>query len=317
MGVPARVVVYAPTQAEGRVAAESAYARIAEIEWVLSDYRPGSELIQFPGRSAAAAGAWVSVSQDFATVLITARGVSEASGGAFDLTVGPAVALWRESRNTGKLPESGVLQEAVGLVGYGRVELRWEGGDAEARIVGPQADRVRLDAGGIGKGYAAEEAVAELKRSGFGRCMVAIAGDVSVGDAPLGKEGWEIGVAGWGRERGISETLLLTNCSVSTSGDAEQFVELVDWEGRVRRFSHIVDPRTGLGVEVRRAVTVVGRSGGGWVDAVAKVGTITGFERLAEVLGDRGAARCEEADLTGEMLAIRVGEMAWWRTSGK
>jgi thiamine biosynthesis lipoprotein len=114
---------------------------------------------------------------------------------------------------------------------------------------------MQLDLGGIAKGYAADEALAVLTKHGIGSALVAAGGDIAVSDAPPGAAGWKIDVAPLVKSN-ASYTLLLATAAVSTSGDAEQFA-LIDGV----RYSHIVDPRTGLGQIGRRSVTVVAKKG--------------------------------------------------------
>jgi hypothetical protein len=111
-----------------------------------------------------------------------------------------------------------------------------------------------LDLGGIAKGYAADAALNRLTQLGFPAAMVSASGDLALGDPPPGKRGWTIELAPFGDATAARTTLVLVHAAVSTSGDAEQFVEI----GGVR-FSHIIDPITGLGLTRSVAVTVVAR----------------------------------------------------------
>jgi FAD:protein FMN transferase len=114
---------------------------------------------------------------------------------------------------------------------------------------------MQLDFGGIAKGYAADECLVVLRSLGISRALVAASGDIAVGDPPPDKPHWrvEIGALPGTKEKRV---LLLTNSAVSTSGDAEQFVEIAGV-----RYSHVVNPKTGLGLLGRRSVTVVARQG--------------------------------------------------------
>jgi thiamine biosynthesis lipoprotein len=114
---------------------------------------------------------------------------------------------------------------------------------------------MQLDLGGIAKGYAADEMLAVLKKHGVTRALVAAGGDVAVADPPPGESGWKVHVQPLSRAK-PDYSLRLSNQAVSTSGDSQQFV-LIDGV----RYSHIVDPRTGLGLTGRRSVTVVAKNG--------------------------------------------------------
>jgi thiamine biosynthesis lipoprotein len=138
-----------------------------------------------------------------------------------------------------------------------------------------------LDVGGIAKGYAADEALRVLRGRGLNRALVAASGDLAIGDAPEGETGWRIGVE---PTDGVSRQLTLVNTAVSTSGDTEQFVEI---DGK--RYSHIVDPKTGMGLTNRIGVTVVAPKGI-VSDSVATAVCVMGAERGLEFVEGRGLA---------------------------
>lgn len=244
MGVQVRIVVYAPSRAAAETACEAAFERFAQLDQTLSDYRPSSEINRLCD---AAGGPPVRVSRDLYRVLERAQQVSRRSGGAFDVTVGPLVALWRAARKSGRLPADPELRAARALVGWRKVRLL-----PRERAVRLATPGMRLDLGGIAKGYAGDCAQAVLRRRGIRSALVEAGGDIVVSDAPPGRAGWEIEA----QERGGTRTLVLANSAVSTSGDTEQFVEV---DGR--RYSHVVDPRTGLGLTTRVAATVVAPDG--------------------------------------------------------
>jgi thiamine biosynthesis lipoprotein len=116
---------------------------------------------------------------------------------------------------------------------------------------------MRLDVGGIAKGYASQAAVEVLRRAGISRALVGGAGDIVVGDPPPDAPGWTIAIASLDPSRAEPETyVLLRNAAISTSGDAERFV-IIDGH----RYSHIINPLTGMGVEDRASVTVIAPDG--------------------------------------------------------
>ena len=246
MGVRARLVVYAPNELAAARACAAAFARVAALEEVFSDYRPTSELMRLCDR---AGGEPVVVSDELFKVLQRAAEVSQRSGGAFDVTVGPLVQLWRAARKSGQLPPRDELDRARQLVGWQRVLL-----DPAARTVRLTTPGMRLDLGGIAKGYAGDQALAVLREHGITRALFEAGGDIVAGDSPPGAAGWRVEVVDPGE--GAMKSLMVANRGASTSGDTEQFVEI---EGR--RYSHVVDPRTGLGVMDRTMATVVARDG--------------------------------------------------------
>lgn len=251
MGTTFRVVLYAVDEKAARTAAGAAFARVAELDGIMSDYKRDSELNRLCRAFGTAVGEPVKVSDDLFAVLVKAREVSDASDGAFDVTVGPVVALWRQARRTGQLPDKGELAAALGKVGYKNVRL-----DPAGKTVKLLKPGMQLDLGGIAKGYAADQALKLLQeKHGIRHALVAAGGDITCGDPPPGKDAWAVDIAPIAKGQ-KPRHLKLANASVSTSGDIEQFVEI----GGVR-YSHIVDPRTGLGLTGRRSVTVIATTG--------------------------------------------------------
>jgi thiamine biosynthesis lipoprotein len=130
---------------------------------------------------------------------------------------------------------------------------------------------MRLDLGGIGMGFAIDRTLELLRRRGVVSAMIDASGDIGVSAAPPHATGWKIAVAPLDPTAGTApETLLLAEAAITTSGDAHQGVEI---DGR--RYSHIVDPRTGLGVEGLSAVTVIARDAT-TADALATAASVLG-----------------------------------------
>jgi len=149
-----------------------------------------------------------------------------------------------------------------------------------------------LDLGGIAKGYAADEAMVVLRRHGLNRSMVAAGGDIAVGDPPPGKEAWVIGIADLDSvDATPSRYLALRDSAVSTSGDANQNVVI----GGVR-YSHIIDPRSGLALTGRSSVTVV----------ASDCATSDGLATAACVLGPRGGMSLVDSTSGAAALFVRA-----------
>lgn len=246
MGTLFVIQLYATNGAAADLAADAAFARIAELEDVMSDYQADSELMRLCDQPA---GKPVRVSTDLFRVLAVSQKFAKASDGAFDVTVGPFVRLWRFSRKRKTLPSQEELARARAGVGWRKLRL-----DGNHRTVTLTVPGMRLDLGGIGKGYAADAALKALTDRGCPRAMVAGSGDIAIGEPPPGKKGWRVAISGLPNSAKLTEKfLLLQHAGVSTSGDAEQFVEI----GGVR-YSHIVNPKTGLGVTESVQDTVIG-----------------------------------------------------------
>jgi thiamine biosynthesis lipoprotein len=249
MGTLFRIVVHAPDEKRARKAAQAAFDRIDQLDRIMSDYKEDSELMRLCAR---AGGAPVVVGPDLFSVLRTSQELARRSEGAFDVTVGPVVRLWRRARRQRVFPGAAKLKEALGLVGHELMVLNEKNGTILLQKKG-----MLLDLGGIAKGYAADEALKVLVQEGMPRSLVAAGGDVAVGEPPPGNTGWRVGIAPMeSPEQKPTRFLILKNAAVSTSGDAEQHVEI---DGK--RYSHILDPRTGLALVGRSGVTVIGPNG--------------------------------------------------------
>jgi thiamine biosynthesis lipoprotein len=264
MGVPFRIVLYAPDRAGADQAAEAAFHRVQELNDIMSDYDAESELSKLSRTSGQ--GRQVPVSPDLWLVLERAQAMAQRSDGAFDITVGPCVNLWRRARRQHQLPDPNRLAQARKAVGYRLVRLNPKGHAVELLAPG-----MRLDLGGIAKGYAVEEALRTLKWLGLSRALIEGGGDVMVGDPPPGKPAWRIELAPLDVTNGPRDRfLLLKNAAISTSSDLYQRLEI---EGK--RYSHIVDPRTGIGLTNHSLVNVIARHGI-TADSLTKVVSVLG-----------------------------------------
>lgn len=270
MGTRFGLVLYGPDAATARQAAKAAFAHIGAINLIMSDYQSTSELMRL---CAKAGGPPVKVSAELFTVLERACRVSRESDGAFDVTIGPVVRLWRLARRTRRLPEADRLQTARALVGWKKVQLN--GKERSVRLDRPG---MQLDLGGIAKGYTADAVLRLLRRHGISRALVAAGGDLTVGDPPPGKPGWTVAIEPVDAAKEGPRHLLLANAAVSTSGDANQYAEIDGVQ-----YSHIVDPRTGVGLVGRMSATVIAPDGI-TADSLTKVVAILGPERGFPIL---------------------------------
>jgi len=245
MGADFRIVLYAAEERSANTAARAAYARVAELNKTLSDYDPASELTRLSATSGT--GRAVPMSDDLRFVLERSQRLAAESDGAFDVTCGPIVRAWRSSRRTKTFPSEERLAKVRAPVGYRHLKL-----DPQARTAELTAPNMVLDLGGIAMGFAADEALKVLNSHGITRAMVDASGDIRCGDAPPGKQAWTIGIAPLTESKGPSSRFVeLVNGALTTSGDAFQYVEIAG-----KRYSHIVDPRTGLGLTTRSSVTI-------------------------------------------------------------
>lgn len=277
MGVPFRIVLFAPDDAVAEKAATAAFARIQALNAIMSDYEAESELSRLSRTSGE--GRWVRVSDDLWRVIDKSQELARRSEGAFDITVGPQVNLWRRARRVKQLPDPERLAEANNATGFRKVLL-----DRPHHAVQLLAKGMKLDLGGIAKGYAVDEAMKVLRTHGIRRALVGGVGDIAVGDPPPGKRTWRISIVKFDAPGAPPESYLsLRNAAVSTSGDAAQKLEI-----NGRRYSHIVDPRTGIGLTDHSLVTVIAKdctTTDGLATAVSVLGPKCGLELIRRTSG--------------------------------
>jgi FAD:protein FMN transferase len=201
MGVDFEVVLYAPDGATADRGLDAAMARIAELDSVLSDYKPESELSRLSavshvgaGKTAPAEFPATLVSPELWEVLAVSQEIAAASDGAFDITVGPLTKLWRRARRQKALPEPELFAAARAAVGWRYLKL-----DVRARTAQLMKANMRLDLGGIAKGYAADEALQKVSEAGLKRALVRASGDIAALEPPPSETGWLVGIAMFAR----------------------------------------------------------------------------------------------------------------------
>ncbi|MHC4624054.1 MAG: FAD:protein FMN transferase [Planctomycetota bacterium] len=254
MGTFARVVAVAPDSATADKSIESAFAQLRSVDRLMSDYRSDSEISRV-NRDAYTQP--VKVSKATFEVLQKAIEFSRLSDGAFDITVGPLVDLWRSAVEANSVPSKAALQQARSKVGYEKLFL-----DANEMSVRFAVDGMRLDLGAIAKGYAIDNAIETMQEGGALGGMVDVGGDIRCFGVPSrGKKHWLIGLQDptkaedWIGTTKPSLVLKLTDAAIATSGDYRRFV-LVDG----KKYGHILDTKTGRGAKALSSVTIISQS---------------------------------------------------------
>jgi FAD:protein FMN transferase len=276
MAVPIRIVLYATDDSTAAAAARAAFSRFHELNASMSDYDPQSELRRLCDTSSE--GKPVRVSDDLWRVLVRGRQLSQRSQGAFDVTIGPLVHLWRNARRTKDLPSPKSIQTALSRVGYQWLRLH-----PEQHAVELLRPKMRLDLGGIAKGYAVDEALRAIQKRGIARVMVEAGGNIGLGDPPPDRTGWRIGIAPPDAHSPARQYLSLAHTAISTSGDLWQYAVI-----NGVRYSHLVNPRTGMALTDHSSVTVVGPDGlstDGLSSAVAILGPEKGLKLIEDTPG--------------------------------
>ncbi len=246
MGTTFSVALYGVDRDRMEAAVEAAFAEARRLDRMLSNYRPGSEWSRL---NREAAEHPVGVSRELFDLLAACLRYSQASEGAFDITVGPLMKIWGFYRGSGRLPAREEVQAALARVGYKNIVL-----DAENLTVRFARPGVEIDPGGIGKGYAVDRMVTVLKEHGITSALMSASGSsiYALGAPPAESRGWEVRIRHPRDETQTVETLYLKNESLSTSGSYEKFFVA---EGKT--YSHIMDPRTGYPATGMLSVSVV------------------------------------------------------------
>lgn len=277
MAVPFRIVAYCSSPEQAERAARAAFDRIADLNRCLSDYDAGSEVSQLSRSSGS--NRWVQVSHDLWTMIERSQRLAKQTGGAFDATVGPAINLWRKARRERQLPDPDRLAEARQRVGFRFVRL-----DARQRAVRLDQPGMRLDFGAIAKGFAIDEALAVLGTHGIHSALVSGGGDIAVSAPPPERHGWQVEIGNYDAPNSPApRTVEIAHCGLATSGDTFQRLEI---DGV--RYSHIVDPRTAIGLTNHALVTVIARdctSADSWSTALSVLGPQSGARHVRRVTG--------------------------------
>ena len=270
MGTTIGVAVYDMPRDDARRAVEAAMTRVAELSRKLNVFNPQSDVSRV---NREAHRAPVTVDDDLHRLIRLSNSVAELSGGAFDATVGPLTSLWRKHRRQKKLPPAEEIERARKLVGYRKVKM-----DAGRELAFTTAG-MSFDFGGIAKGFAAEEAGAVLRKHGVTSAIIDCGGDLKVIGRRPGGAPFRVGVTEPRPNAGpLRFVVQVENTSIVTSGNYEQFTVI---DGR--RYSHIIDPRSGRSIAALPSVTVIGPDSG-LCDALATAVSVLGEKEGLELI---------------------------------
>ncbi len=280
MGTFARVVFVVEKSNTAKKSIEAAFAEINKVDDLMSDYKDDSE-ISLVNRDAF--NQPVKVSKSTFEVLQKSIEFSRLSDGAFDITVGPLVDLWHRAAEANAVPTETELQQARSKVGYEKLIL-----DANEMTVKFAVAGMRIDLGGIAKGYAVDKAVQAIQNCGAIGAMVSIGGDIRCFGTPSGgKNSWLIGlqnpnenfesrIPNFEFPVGTGAPLLvlkLKDSSVSTSGHYWRFAQI-----QGKKYSHIIDTKSGYSSDKLASVTIIAKDATA-TDALATAVTILGAEK--------------------------------------
>ncbi len=250
MASPFTITIYTGDSTKAATTAAQAFQLVDSFNAILSDYIDSSEINRLS--TTAGKGFYVPVSSPLFYVLQRAQTAARLSNGAYDITLGTVIKLWRKARQTKTFPDNDSLQTALLKTGYQYVHL-----DSIHRSAWLEKTGMRLDAGGIGKGFVAQAALHFIQQKGFASAMVNAGGNIVTANKPGNQRGWLIGINQPEEKNDLLPQMLsLQNVSVATSGDLYQFVEINE-----KKYSHIVNPKTGVGLTNSKNVTVIAPDG--------------------------------------------------------
>ena len=287
MGSPFTITIATTDSLAAAKAASAAFRLTDTLNNFLSDYIDSSEINRLSATSGQ--NRYIPVSKPLFDILVQSQFAARLTHGAYDITIGPVVRLWRKARKTGIPPTRDEIKSAMRHTGYRFLHL-----DTANHSVWLEAPGMQLDVGGLGKGFVAQAVLQQLAKAGFPVAMVNAGGKIVTGFSPYSdgpvsgcpwqrlewasqpskkpsqdnsqrrrghpapaQPGWIIGINAPGeKEQLLPIYLSLQQMAVATSGDIYQYME---WKGK--RYSHIIDPRTGIGLTRRRNVTAIATDG--------------------------------------------------------
>ncbi len=240
MGTQWKIVLYHQDTVAGHQIMESAFKRLDQLNSIFSDYDLASELSQLSSK--AESKEWIRVSEDLFDILVLAKKYAKKSKGAFDPTVGPLSKLWRRAFRRQVFPDWPKIVAAQTNVNYRKLGIK------RPHFIRLKSDKMQLDLGGIAKGWAVDDLARLLVAQGVTSFLIDGGGDIKVGEAPPHQTGWTIRLPD-------SSYQVLENQAIATSGAQYRF--LID-DGK--KYSHIINPTTGIGIDGTETVTVIAKS---------------------------------------------------------
>jgi len=297
MGSPFNIVFYHSDSTQAVNLAKQCFSLVDSFVFIFSDYIDNSELSKLSA-SAAVNAKPVNVSPAMLELLVASKMAFEKSEGTFDITMGPLIKFWRKARKAKEFPSDEAVQAKRNLTGFNQLLIDTVYIKATLSKPGMQ-----LDLGGIAQGYIAQKVINFLSARQVSHALVNVSGDIVMSNAPPGSKGWNVGInVPETMDELLPRTLQLQNVAVTTSGDAYQFIE-----NGSKRYSHIIDPRTGYGVTSQRNVTIIAKDGttADWLATACSILSIKKAKKLATKFGAEV--------LIGE---IKKGKMVFKSTKG-
>ena len=249
MGSPFNLIFVASDSIKAKVIAQDCFNLIDSLSQIFSDYDTSSEVSKI---NANAGLSLHKMTPAMFNLVLLSQEAYRKSHGTYDISIGPLSLLWRMARKKKAFPTESAVNAARKLVGFNQIQI-----NKLSKTIYLPKKGMRLDFGGIAKGYIAQWVIDELKNRGVTEALADAGGDIVMSNAPPNSKGWIVGVnIPETTEDLLSKKLQLSNISVATSGDVYQFII----KNGVK-YSHIINPKTGYGVTSLRNVTVIAPTG--------------------------------------------------------
>lgn len=303
MGSPFTIVLFAGDSMQAVHLADDCFRLVDSFNFIFSDYIDTSELSRLSA-TAGVATQPVPVSPALLDMLLASQMAFNKSSGAFDISIGPLSKFWRKARKSKQFPSTESIQSVKKLVGLQNMMI-----DTVGKTVRLLRQGMQLDLGGIAQGWIGQKVIDRLRAHGIDHALVNVSGDIIMSGAPPNSKGWIVGVnVPETTDDLLPKNLLLQNMAVTTSGDAYQFME-----HNGKKYSHIIDPRTGYGVTFQRNVTAIAHDGvtADWLATACSILSIKKAKKLARQLG----AEVMIAEINNGQIAFHAtrGFAAYWK----
>ena len=276
MGSPFNIIFYHNDSTKAILLADECFLLVDSFNAVFSDYSTDSEV----GKLSVQTTIRQPVTEELLNMIIQSKIAWMKSHKTFDITIGALSQLWRKTRIEKRFPSATEVKKVKLATGFNNLAINTSTKTISFKRIG-----MRLDFGGIVKGYAAQRVIDYLKSKNISIALADAGGDIAMSDSPPGKNGWSIGINLPEQENELwDKKLELKNCAVATSGDVYRFTL-----HKGKKYSHIIDPRTGYGVTSQRNVTVIAKDGA-TADWLATACSILPIEKALELARKENAA---------------------------
>lgn len=247
MGVKVEMKLRGSDEQYLKKCSDDAFSVMIGLDEKLSNWKEESEISLL---NLADAGEWIKVSDDLFEVIASGVELSEKTGGAFDITVGRLLELWHFYGRDYVVPEEREIKKALDYIDCRLIAL-----DKKTSSVKLIKKGVKIDLGGIAKGYIMKKGYEALRKDGIEAGLLNCSGDIYVWGEKPGGELWSIAIRNPFNPEKPFAVILVTDTAVFTSGDYER-----SFESNGRKYHHLFDPRTGVSADKCRGVTVIGKS---------------------------------------------------------